>query len=505
MTYFNSLLKAKPLVIFEMANNHMGDVEHGKKLIRAYAALKNQFKDEISFAFKFQYRELNTFIHTDHKGSDLKYIKRFEETRLSRQDWEQLIEETRNQGFLTVCTPFDEPSVDQITHDNFDIIKIASCSLTDWPLLEKVSTAGKPVIASVAGSSDDEISNVAAFLSHHKMAFSLLYCVGMYPTESTNLNVSMLAELKRRYPHLNIGFSTHEEPSEKTAVAVAVGAGAKIFEKHVALPTESYAKNQYSTDIAETEAWLKSLVHAMGVMGSIESRTNNISIENTALRPLKRAVFAKRDLEAGASLHADDLYFAIPAQEDAMIANDLSKFNRIITKEAIKKDQIIRYAAVNQSDSRAKIIQIRNKIREMINEFGIVIPSKIQLEISYHYGLENFEKFGLCMLTIVNNEQYCKKLLFLMPDQNHPEQYHNNKHETFIVLAGKVSMRLDGVLREMSVGDVVAINPEQRHEFWSETGAVVEEISTHSSSSDSYYTDEKITQTQKRKSFVELI
>ena len=38
--------------------------------------------------------------------------------------------------FKLICTPFDEPSIDKVLRDKFDILKIASCSANDWPLLE---------------------------------------------------------------------------------------------------------------------------------------------------------------------------------------------------------------------------------------------------------------------------------------------------------------------------------------------------------------------------------
>ena len=69
-------------------------------------------------------------------------------------------------GFLSICTPFDETSVDLIMEHNYDIIKIASCSFNDWPLLEKIAQQNKPVIASDAGSSLEEIDQVLSFLTH---------------------------------------------------------------------------------------------------------------------------------------------------------------------------------------------------------------------------------------------------------------------------------------------------------------------------------------------------
>ena len=101
----------KPLVILEIANNHMGDIAHGKALINAMAAAVKPFRDIFDFAVKYQFRELDTFIHPDYKGSDLKFVKRFEETILTDDEWQELIDCGRDNGFMLIITPFDEPSV----------------------------------------------------------------------------------------------------------------------------------------------------------------------------------------------------------------------------------------------------------------------------------------------------------------------------------------------------------------------------------------------------------
>jgi sialic acid synthase SpsE len=60
-----------PLFILEMANNHMGDVEHGLRIIRDCADAVRGLP--YSFAVKLQYRHLDTFIHPDFQSrSDLK-------------------------------------------------------------------------------------------------------------------------------------------------------------------------------------------------------------------------------------------------------------------------------------------------------------------------------------------------------------------------------------------------------------------------------------------------
>ncbi len=72
-----------------------------------------------------------------------KHVPRFLSTRL---DWAQLSaacsQLVKSEGLVSMCTPFDETSVDKIVEMDFDVIKVASCSARDWPLLEKVAVDG---------------------------------------------------------------------------------------------------------------------------------------------------------------------------------------------------------------------------------------------------------------------------------------------------------------------------------------------------------------------------
>ena len=152
------------LVIFEMANNHMGSLAHGIKIIEEYAKFIAEFP-VFTFAIKLQYRDLDTFIRPDYVGrTDVKHIKRFEETRLSDRECKKLVSAMQQMNFLKICTPFDENSVDRVSSDNFDILKIASCSFGDWPLLERAVQAKLPIIASTAGATIEQIDNVISFL-----------------------------------------------------------------------------------------------------------------------------------------------------------------------------------------------------------------------------------------------------------------------------------------------------------------------------------------------------
>jgi N-acetylneuraminate synthase len=123
------------------------------------------------------------------------------------------------------------------------------------------------------------------------------------------------------------------------------------------------------------------------------------------------------------------------------------------------------------------------------------------LEISHHYGLDKFYETGITMITVVNRE-YCKKLIIVLPNQTHPEQYHKEKEETFVVLHGEVELCLNGSVQTLKKGDVITIEKQIRHEFTTKTGCIIEEVSSTHYLNDSYYTDETIAQNKDRKTFV---
>ena len=76
--------------------------------------------------------------------------------------YEVITDEVRKGGMLTMATPFDEESIELITKLEIDIIKIASCSVCDWPLLEEVVKVNKPVVISTAGVNANVIDQVVS-------------------------------------------------------------------------------------------------------------------------------------------------------------------------------------------------------------------------------------------------------------------------------------------------------------------------------------------------------
>lgn len=492
---------ANKLIVLEMANNHMGDVAHGLETICQFAKVCQDFP-QFNFAFKLQYRDLDTFIHPAmQKRDDVKYIKRFNETRLSRNDFDLLIEEIRSNGFLAMSTPFDEASVGVIEDQRLDIIKIASCSFTDWPLLERIVKTKQPIIASTAGASLDDIDRVVSFLAHRQKDFAILHCVGEYPTADSNMNLSQIDFLKTRYPGVVIGFSTHEPPDNTDIVKMAIAKGASIFEKHVGFPTEKYSLNAYSSSPQQLRRWLEAAQYATQVCGVGDTRPPVNNSEVDSLRSLRRGVFARRDIAVGETLTDDDIYFAFPPEPDQYTANDWSKYSSLTTTREIKKNAPVTTQNGIQENVRAKALKAVQDVKKLLKKSHITVPGGADLELSHHYGIERFYEVGLTMITVVNRA-YCKKLLVSLPGQRHPEQFHKQKEETFHVLYGNVDITLDDVTNAYGPGDIINVEPGVRHAFVSASGAVIEEISSTHIKNDSFYTDDAINNNKNRKTIL---
>ncbi|MCR4399437.1 MAG: N-acetylneuraminate synthase family protein [Syntrophomonadaceae bacterium] len=490
-------MNSRPLFIFEMANNHQGSLEHGLRIIREVHAVCEEF--DFEFAFKLQYRDLDTFIHPAFASSqEHKFVKRFSETRLDKQAFRRLREEMSRYGFLAICTPFDEPSVDLIQEHRFDVIKIASCSFTDWPLLERIAQTRMPVIASTAGVGLEDIDKVVSFFVHRGISLSLMHCVAEYPTPAANLQLNQIDLLKARYPQHRIGYSTHEHPENLDAVKVAIAKGASIFEKHVGIATERAPLNAYSATPSQVARWLQSAREALQMCGTTAGRHAFSPGELADLRNLARGVFARRALAAGERLDMGSVFLAFPARDGQLLANDLSKYREYLLQKPVPAGDAILHDDVRSSDIRADIARIIAQVKQLLEDSNTVIPHSTVFELSHHYGLQDFQRTGATIINCVNRE-YCHKIIVLVPGQRHPVHYHKRKEETFRIVHGEVDITLDGVKKRYRPGDIVLIERGVRHGFESQGGAVFEEISTTHHADDSYYDDERITENRRRK------
>jgi mannose-6-phosphate isomerase-like protein (cupin superfamily) len=300
---------------------------------------------------------------------------------------------------------------------------------------------------------------------------------------------------------VKVGYSTHEAPENFEAIKLAISKGATIFEKHVGVPSEKIKLNNYSATPEQVKKWLSAALEAFEMCGITGQRPEDICEENNSLKALRRGAFAARNIQKDEKIKLEDLFLAIPTTTNQITANDISKYTYLYASTDIEVNQPVLANNTRSIDIRDKVWDIVQEVKSFLKESKVTIQPQLDLELSYHYGIDRFHEFGAAIVTYFNR-QYCRKLIIVLPGQTHPEQHHKLKEETFVVLQGEVDVTLDGITKQCKIGDATVVEKGCKHAFQSRDGAIIEEISTTHYKDDSYYTDPVITGNPDRKTLL---
>lgn len=300
------------LFVLELANNHWGKLDRGLKIIGDFARVV-RFND-VRAAIKLQFRDVDTFIHRDFRDrSDIRYIKKTLDTQMPWENHRAMIEAVREAGMVTMVTPFDEASVDKCVEFGVEILKIASSDIRDKTLLRKIASTGLPVIASSGGADIGHIDELVEFFTSRAIPFALNHCVSLYPSEDSDLELDQIDFLKARYPHITIGFSTHEHRDWHDSILMAYAKGARTFERHIDIDHEGVPVSSYCTKPEQADVWFRAFKKAQEMCGNSGSARREVPEgERRYLDALVRGVYATRDLAPGEVLTHDDVYLAVP-------------------------------------------------------------------------------------------------------------------------------------------------------------------------------------------------
>lgn len=333
------------LFVLELANNHWGSVDRGLKIISDYGKVVRY--NGMRVAMKLQFRDVDNFIHRAFRDrTDIRYIKKTLDTQLPWDQYDALVRAVRQNGMITMATPFDEFSVDKCVDLGIQIIKLASSDIKDWVLIEKIATKRKPVIASSGGSSLKDLDDLVTFFNRRNIPFALNHCVSLYPTEDDELEINQIDFLRNRYPENTIGFSTHEYHDWRDSILIAYSKGARTFERHVDIEYQNVPVSPYCSLPHQVDQWFKAFKKAQEMCGSDSSSKRIPSHrEINYLDGLVRGVYARRDLPAGHPLTEEDIYLAIPLQKGQISCRELIRGEVLLT--AVAKDGPIRLSYID--------------------------------------------------------------------------------------------------------------------------------------------------------------
>lgn len=351
------------LFVLELANNHWGKLERGLKIIDDFAHVVRY--NNVRAAIKLQFRDVDSFIHpAERQRTDVRYIKKTIDTRMSREHLATMIEAIRKSNCIPMATPFDEASVDFCQELSLPILKLASSDINDWVLIERIAKARVPVVASTGGSSLKDVDDLVTFFENRGIPLALNHCVSLYPTADADLEMNQIDFLKNRYPGVTVGFSTHEYTDWTSSIMVAYAKGARTFERHIDIDADGIAVSPYCTTPEQCDLWFRSFQKAKemcGAPGTHKRIPSQAEIEY--LDGLVRGVYAKHDLPAGHKLRIEDVFLAIPLHHGQLSCRELIEGEVLVSD--LKADAPLTLESISTPYSR------NQSMRAHINMRGI--------------------------------------------------------------------------------------------------------------------------------------
>jgi len=343
------------LFVLEMANNHWGNLERGLKIIDQFSKIVRF--NNVRASIKLQFRDVDNFIHKDFKNrTDVRYIKKTIDTKMSRKDLATLVAAIRESGCIPSATPFDEISVDLCEELNLPFLKLASSDVNDWFLIERIAKAKKPVLASSGGTSVKDLDDLVAFFEKRNVPLGLNHCVSLYPTPIENLELNQIDYLRNRYPGHAIGFSTHEYQDWEKSLIIAYAKGARTFERHIDIEQDGIGVSPYCSLPQQVDTWFKCFQTAKAMCG-IPGTSKRVCLpeETKYLEALIRGVYAAKDLSKGRKISAEDLYLAVPLQKGQLSSREVME-GQILLND-VKKDQALTIHSVDTPYASNSILQ----------------------------------------------------------------------------------------------------------------------------------------------------
>ncbi len=227
-------------IIAEIGINHNGNLNMAKKLIdgAVFAGCD---------AVKFQKRtpELCTpidqwQIERDTPWGRMTYIDYRRKIEFGLNEFTEIDTYCKHKGIHWFASAWDECAVEFIEQFNPVTYKVASATITDIDLLQKIHTTGRPVILSTGMSSMEQIEHAISLFDINNLL--LAQSTSTYPCKLNELNLKVIHTFLQKYQGIPIGYSGHETGLAPSYAAVALGAS--FIERHITLDRALWGTDQ---------------------------------------------------------------------------------------------------------------------------------------------------------------------------------------------------------------------------------------------------------------------
>jgi N-acetylneuraminate synthase len=227
-------------LIAEIGINHNGDIEIAKQLIDLAA---NAGCD----AVKFQKRTVDVVYPQDLLDSPREspwgttQRDQKEGLEFGKEEFDEIDRHCRECGIEWFASAWDPESLEFVAGYDPPHHKIASALITSDEMLEAVASLGVHTFISTALSGWEEVDHAVEVFRSKDCPFTLMHCIGTYPMDDEEANLSLLPQMRERYG-VPVGYSSHEKGLVCSTMAAALGATA--IERHITLDRTMYGSDQ---------------------------------------------------------------------------------------------------------------------------------------------------------------------------------------------------------------------------------------------------------------------
>jgi len=233
-------------IIAEIGINHNGDLGVAKRLIDVAVMAGCD-------AVKFQKRTPEKAVPPEYQNvmretpwGIISYLEYRRKVEFGFDEYNEIDRYCQDKGILWFASCWDEDSVDFIEQFSPPCYKIASASLTDIQLLNKIRSKGRPIILSTGMSTFEEIEQGVSTLGTENLAIA--HSTSTYPCPPGELNLRMIKTLQKHF-NCPVGYSGHEVGLQTTLAAITLGAA--FVERHITLDRAMWGSDQ----AASVEPW----------------------------------------------------------------------------------------------------------------------------------------------------------------------------------------------------------------------------------------------------------
>ncbi|MBS3944002.1 MAG: N-acetylneuraminate synthase family protein [Melioribacter sp.] len=227
-------------IIAEIGINHNGSIALAEKMIDGAVfagcdAVKFQKRTPELCVPKDQWN-----IERDTPWGRMTYIDYRHKVEFDFDQYSEINEYCNQKGIDWFASPWDEEALEFLNQFNPIMYKVASASLTDFSLLKKMRSTGKPIMLSTGMSSMEEIEEAVKVVGKENLLIA--QTTSTYPCVLNELNLKVILTLKQKFPEVPIGYSGHETGLAPTLAAVALGA--TFIERHITLDRAMWGTDQ---------------------------------------------------------------------------------------------------------------------------------------------------------------------------------------------------------------------------------------------------------------------